>query len=69
MSTVQFPVSIIFDSQIKMHTGTERDDVSLAKEFKEHLENSTSNIVPLISENQKKIHGKKMYRQIVSCSG
>ena len=38
MSTVQFPGSIIFDSHIKMHTGTKKYDVSLAKEFKEHLE-------------------------------
>ena len=31
MSTFQLPVSIRFDSQIQMHTGTEKDDVSLAK--------------------------------------
>ena len=31
MSTVQLPASIIFDSQIKIHTGTEKDYVSLAK--------------------------------------
>ena len=33
MSTVQLPGSIIFYSQIQMHTGTENKDVSLAKEF------------------------------------
>ena len=38
MSRVQLPGSVIFDSQIKMHTGTEKKDVSLAKEFKDHLE-------------------------------
>ena len=38
MSTVQLPGSVRFDSQIKMHTGTEKYDVSLAQEFKEHLE-------------------------------
>ena len=38
MSTVQLSGSIIFDSQMQMHTGTEKDDVNLAKEFKEHLE-------------------------------
>ena len=38
MSKVQLPGSIIFDSQIKMHTGTENKDVSLAREFKDHLE-------------------------------
>ena len=31
MSKVQLPVSVIFDSQIKMHTGTEKKDVSLAQ--------------------------------------
>ena len=34
MSKVQLPGSVRFDSQIKMHTGTENKDVSLAKEFK-----------------------------------
>ena len=38
MSKVQLPGSVRFDSQIKMHTGTENKDVSLAKEFKDHLE-------------------------------
>ena len=34
MSKVQLPGSGSFDSQIKMHTGTENKDVSLAKEIK-----------------------------------
>ena len=38
MSKVQLPGSVRFDSQIKMHTGPENKDVSLAKEFKDHLE-------------------------------
>ena len=38
MSKVQLPGSVRFDSQIKMHTGTEKEDVSLAQEFKDHLE-------------------------------
>ena len=38
MSKVQLPGSVRFDSQIKMHTGSENKDVSLAKEFKDHLE-------------------------------
>ena len=38
MYKVQLPGSIRFDSQIKMHTGTEKKDLSLAKEFKDHLE-------------------------------
>ena len=38
MSKVQLPGSIRLDSQIKIHTGTENKDVSLAREFKDHLE-------------------------------
>ena len=38
MSKVQLPGSVRFDSQIKIHTGTENKDVSLAHEFKDHLE-------------------------------
>ena len=53
MSNVQLPGSVIFDSQIEMHIGTEKEDVSLAKEFKNHLENSTAKMVSLIKENQK----------------
>ena len=37
MSKVQLPGSIRFDSQIKIHTGTEKKDVSLARGFKDHL--------------------------------
>ena len=37
MSTIKLPGSIIFDSQIQSHTGTQKYDVSLAKEFQEHL--------------------------------
>ena len=38
MSKVQLPRSVRFDSQIKIHTGTKNKDLSLAKEFKDHLE-------------------------------
>ena len=38
MSKVQLPGSIRFDSQIKIHTRTENKDVSLAREFKDHME-------------------------------
>ena len=31
MSKVQLPGSVRFDSQIKLHTGTEKKDVSLAR--------------------------------------
>ena len=37
MSTVQLPGSKIFDSQRQIHTGNQKDDVSLAKEFQHHL--------------------------------
>ena len=37
MSTFQLPGSIIFGSQIQMHTGTEKYDVSLAKDSQQHL--------------------------------
>ena len=38
MSKVQLTGSVRFDSQTKMHTGTENKYVSLANEFKYHLE-------------------------------
>ena len=38
MSKVQLPGSVRFDSQIKIHTGTENKDLSLAHEFKNCLE-------------------------------
>ena len=37
VSNVQLPGSFRFDSRIKMHTGTEKEDLSLANEFKDHL--------------------------------
>ena len=36
-----------------MRTGTQKYDVSLAKEFQEHLKKSTANMVSLIKENKK----------------
>ena len=53
MSNVQLPGSIRFDSQIKIHTGTEKKDVSLSREFKDHLER-TAKMVSSIKENQGK---------------
>ena len=38
MSKVQLPGSVRFDSQIKMHNGTENKNVILSKELKYHLE-------------------------------
>ena len=69
MSKVQLPGSVRFDSQIKMHTGTENKDVSLAKELKDHLEGEHLQMVSLIKENQENIYGKKIDRKKVSCSG
>ena len=37
MSTVQLLVSNRFDSQMNMHTGNQKYDVSLAKEFQHHM--------------------------------
>ena len=54
ISTVQLPGSIRFDSQIKMHTGTETYYVNLAKEFKDHL------MVLLIKEIQKQFLERKL---------
>ena len=53
MSKVQLPGSVRFDSQIKMSTGTENKDVSLAQEFKDHIEEEhRQKMVPLIKENK-----------------
>ena len=38
ISKVQLPGSVRFDSQIKMHTGTENKDVILSHELKNRLE-------------------------------
>ena len=37
MSTVQLPGSNRLYSQMQMHTGNQKDDVSLAKEFQHYL--------------------------------
>ena len=70
MSKVQIPGPVIFDSQIKMHTGTENKDVSLSQEFKNHLEGEhRQNGAIDQGKSKKNIHGKKMDRNKVSCSG
>ena len=38
MSKVKLPGPVRFYSQIKMHTVTENKDVSLAQQFRDHLE-------------------------------
>ena len=37
MSTVQLPASNRFDSQMQMHTGNQKYDASLDKEFQHHM--------------------------------
>ena len=37
MSNVQQPGTNRFDSHMKIHTGNQNNDVSLAKEFQQHL--------------------------------
>ena len=55
MSNVQLPGSNIFDSHMKMYTGNQRYDVSLAKEFQKHLTKEHRKMVSLIRENTKNI--------------
>ena len=37
VSNIKPPGSNIFDSQMQMHTGNQKYDISLAKEFQQHL--------------------------------
>ena len=55
MSKIQLPGSVIFDSQIKMHTVTENKDVCLAKGFKDHLEGEHRQNGVIDQENPRKI--------------
>ena len=67
---VQLTGSNRFDSQMQMHTGNQKNDVSLAKEIQKNLKKENfAKIVSLIRANTKKIHGNKMDRNTVSCSG
>ena len=68
MSKVQLPRSIRFDSQIKIHTGNEKKDVSLAQEFKFHLEEEYLQKWSHLSRKIKNIHENKTDRKKVSCS-
>ena len=69
ISTVQLPVSNIFYSQMQMHTGNQKDDVILAKEFKHHLkkEHRKNGVIDQGKNNKQFI--EKMDRQKLSCSG
>ena len=55
MYKVQVPGSVRFDSQIKVHTGTENKNVSLAQEFKDHLEEKHRQNVAIDQGKFKKI--------------
>ena len=69
MSTFQLPGSKIFDSQIQMHTDTQKYDVSLAKGFQEHLtKKAPQRWFHWSRKIQKTIHGNKMDIKTVSCS-
>ena len=63
MSKVQLPGSVRFDSQIKMHTGTENKDVSLAKEFKDHLEGEHRQNGAIDQGKSRKIFMKKKWTE------
>ena len=52
-----------------MHTGTENKDLSLAREFKNNLEEEHRQNGVIDQGESKKNHGKKMDRKKVSCSG
>ena len=71
MSKVQLTGSVIFDSHIKMHTGTENKDISLAKEFKDRLEEEhrQNGVIDQGKSRKIFIHENKMDRKKVSCSG
>ena len=48
ISTFRLPGSNIFDSQMQIHTGNQKYDVSLAKEFQHHLTKEHRKMVCLI---------------------
>ena len=53
MFTVKLPRSKIFDSQIQIHTGTPKYDVSLAKEFQKHMKKKYRKYGVIDQENPK----------------
>ena len=55
MSKVQLPGSVRFDSQIKIQTDTDNKDVSLAQEFKDHLEEEHRRNGPIYQVKPRKI--------------
>ena len=70
ISNVQLPGSNIFDPQTQVYNSNQNNDVSLAKEFQQHLtKEHRKNGVIGQGRYKKTIHGNKMDRQRVSCSG
>ena len=65
MSTVQLPGSNIFDDQMKMHTGNQKYDVSLAREFQHHLkkEQRKNGVFDHGKKNKRSMERKWTYRQ------
>ena len=65
MSTVQLPGSKIFDSQMKIHTGNQNYDVSLAKEFQHHMtkEHRRNGVFDQGKNNKKSMERKWTERQ------
>ena len=55
MSNVKLLDSKIFDYQMQMHTGIPKDDVSISKEFQQHLSKEHRKILSLVRENAKNI--------------
>ena len=64
MSKVQLPGSIRFDSHIKIHTGTENKDVSLAREFKDHMEGEHRKNGVINQEKSRKIFMNRKWTEI-----
>ena len=70
ISNVQLSGSNIFDSQLQMHTGNQNKDVSLSKEFQQHLKKEHyEKWCHWSGKIQKRLMEKKMDRRKSSCSG
>ena len=65
MSTVQLPGSNIFYSQMQIHTGNQKDDVILAKEFQHHLtkEHRKNGVFDQVKNNKQFMEIKWIDRQ------
>ena len=65
MSTVQLPGSNRFDSQMQMHTGNQKDDVSLAKELQHFMtkNNSKNGFIDQVKYKKRYMERKWTYRQ------